>query len=167
MRPNEITTLFEYGYWAFDKVWDSITQLTDGQFVQELDYSRGSIRNQVVHMMSATQRWIIRVNGSEMAARLSFDDFPTKELTRAKWDELRGEAMKYLSTLGESDLDAKITWQLPERKVSAEDTRWEILLHVANHSTDHRAQILAMLNQHFRIETPEQDMIFYLREAKK
>jgi len=166
MRPNEITTLFEYGYWAFDRVWDSIQSLTDAQFAQELDYSRGSIRNQAVHMMSATQRWIIRINGGEMTARLANDDFPTKALTKAKWDELRVEAMKYLSTLSEADLDANIKWQLPERKMSAETRCWEILLHVANHATDHRAQILAMLNQHFHIETPEQDMIFFLREAR-
>jgi uncharacterized damage-inducible protein DinB len=36
-------------------------------------------------------------------------------------------------------------------------------LHVINHGTDHRAQILAMLNQ-LGGETVEQDLIFYLRE---
>ncbi len=166
MKPNEILTLYQYGYWAFEKVWNCIAQLTDEQFVQELGYSRGSIRNQVIHMMSATQRWIIRLNGSEMVSRLSFNDFPTRAATKVKWDELRAEALKYLSALSESDLDSKIAWQLPDRNLNAENTRWEILLHVANHATDHRAQILAMLNQHFGIETPEQDMLFYLLEAK-
>ena len=165
MRPNEISTLFKYGYWAFDKVWDCVTHLTDKQFVQELDYSRGSIRNQAVHMMSTTQRWIIRINGSPLTARLAFDDFPTRASTKAKWDELRAEALNYLATLSETDLDAKIKWQLAERNLDGENTRWEILLHVVNHATDHRAQILAMLNQHFGIQTPEQDMIFYLLEA--
>jgi len=50
--------------------------------------------------------------------------------------------------------------------MDAENTRWEILLHVASHATDHRAQILAMLNQRFGVQTMEQDLLFYLLEAK-
>jgi len=166
MQPNEVRTLFEYGYWAFDKIWNCVMQLSDDQFVQELGYSRGSTRNQIVHMMSATRRWIIRLNGSEMVPHLAFDDFATRAATKAKWNELRAEAMAYISSLTETDLDSTIFWQLPDRGMSAENARWEILLHVANHATDHRAQILAMLNQHFGIETMEQDFLFYLLEVK-
>ncbi len=166
MKSNEIKTLFDYNFWVFDKVWNCVMQLTDEQFVQELGYSRGSIRNQFVHMMSATRRWICRLSGSEMVPHLAFDDFATRAATKAIWNELRAEAMSYISSLTEADLDGKITWQLPDRGMSAENARWEILLHVANHATDHRAQILAMINQHFGIETMEQDLLFYLLEAK-
>jgi len=166
MKPNEILTLFEYGYWAFEKVWECADQLTDEQFTQDIGYSRGSIRNQIVHMMSATRRWIIRLNGGEMIPHLAFNDFPTRAAIKAKWDELRAEALTYISSLTEADLDGKITWQLPDRGMIAENARWEILLHVANHATDHRAQMLAVLNRYFGIETVEQDMIFYLAEPK-
>ena len=166
MRPNEIRTVFEYGYWAFEKVWDCVMQLTDKQFVGELGYSRGSIRHQVVHMMSATQRWVIRLKQEPMQLHLAFEDFPTRAAAKAKWDELRAEAMTYVNSLSEADLDAVVHWELPARGLVAENPRWEILLHVANHATDHRAQILAMLNQHFGLETPEQDMLFYLLEEK-
>jgi len=164
MRPNEIRMVYEYGYWAFEKVWECVMQLTDEQFVEELGYSRGSIRHQVVHMMSATQRWIIRLKQEPMQPYPAFEDFNTRAATKAKWDELRAEAMAYVNSLSEADLDSVIHWELPARKLSAENACWEILLHVANHATDHRAQILAMLNQHFDIDTPEQDMLFYLLE---
>lgn len=166
MRPNEIRTMYGYNYWAFDKVWGCVLQLSDEQFTEELDYSRGSIRNQVMHMMSATRRWIIRLNGGEMVPHLAPEDFSTRSATKAKWDELRVEALDYVNTLNEADLDGVVHWQLPDRGMDAENTRWEILLHVANHATDHRAQILAMLNQHFGIQTMEQDLLFYLLEAK-
>jgi uncharacterized damage-inducible protein DinB len=166
MRPNEIRTVFEYDYWAFEKVWDCANQLTDEQFVQELGYSRGSIRNQVIHMMSATQRWIIRLRGGTPGPHLAYEDFSTRAATKVKWDELRAETLDYVNSLGEADLDGVIYWQLPDRGMDAENTRWEILLHAANHATDHRAQILAMLNQQFGIQTPEQDLLFYLLEAK-
>jgi uncharacterized damage-inducible protein DinB len=166
MRPNEIRTVYGYSYWAFDKVWDCVLKLSDAQFTEELEYSRGSIRNQIVHMMSAARRWIIRVNGGEIVPHLAFEDYPTRAAIKAKWDELRAEALDYINDLSEADLDGVIHWQLPDRGMDAENTRWEILLHVANHATDHRAQILAMINQHFGIATKEQDMLFYLLEAK-
>jgi uncharacterized damage-inducible protein DinB len=106
------------------------------------------------------------LNGAEMIPHLAFEEFITLSATKAKWDELRTEALDYVNALSEADLDGVAHWQLPERGVDAENTRWEILLHVANHATDHRAQILAMLNQHFGIQTPEQDLLFYLLEAK-
>lgn len=165
MRPNEILTVYQYGYWAFEKVWACVVQLTDEQFVRDLGYSSGSVRNQVVHLMSATQRWIGRLKNEPLASHLVFDDFSTRAAAKAKWDELRSETMIYIETLSESDLDGIIRWQLPKRGLDAEHTRWEILLHVANHATDHRSQILAMLNQRFGIQTPEQDMLFYLLEA--
>lgn len=53
MKPNKIKTLFNYDCWAFERVWDCISQLSEEQFVEEVDDSTGSIRNVVVHMMSA------------------------------------------------------------------------------------------------------------------
>jgi uncharacterized damage-inducible protein DinB len=40
---------------------------------------------------------------------------------------------------------------------------WQVLLHVANHGTDHRAQILRLLNE-LGIQTTSQDYIFYVYE---
>ena len=159
MRPNEIHTVFEYGYWAFEKVWDCVMQLSDEQIVQELGYSQGSISHQIVHIMSATQRWLIRLNQEPMQPHLAFEDFDTRVAAKVKWDELRADTMAYINSLSEADLDAVVHWELPARELSADSPRWEILLHVANHATDHRAQILAMLNQHFGIDTPEQDIL--------
>ncbi len=167
MRPNEIRIVYGYGYWAFERVWECVTQITDEQFVQEIGYSRGSIRHQVVHIMSATQRWIIRLKQETMQPHLDFEDFNTRSAAKAKWNELRAETMAYINSLSEADLDAVVQWELPARRLSAENACWEILLHVANHATDHRTQILAMLNQHFGIDTPEQDMLFYLLERSQ
>jgi uncharacterized damage-inducible protein DinB len=117
--------------------------------------------------MSATHRWIERLDGLAESPHLAFDDFPTRAAAKTKWDELRAETMEYVALLTEERLDGKIRWDLPLRGLSADNTRWEILLHVANHATDHRAQILAMLNQHFGVETTEQDLLFYLLEARR
>jgi len=40
---------------------------------------------------------------------------------------------------------------------------WQVLLHVVNHGTDHRAQLLRLLND-LGVRTTSQDYIFYVYE---
>ena len=42
---------------------------------------------------------------------------------------------------------------------------WEVLFHVLNHGTDHRAQVLAMLH-HLGVPTWPQDYAIFLRRRK-
>ena len=167
MRPIEIQTLFGYNFWAFERVWECISQISNEQFVEEIDYSTGSMRNLIVHIMTANRNWMYRLQDTEMPPRLVFEDFDTLSNTRTKWDELRREFLDYINSLDEEQLNESVYWELPARGLKFIHQRWEILLHVANHATDHQAQILAILHYHFRVKTVEQDMIFYLGEKKK
>ena len=55
MNANEIRKIFDYNYWAFEQVWECISQLSDQQFAQEIDYSSGSI----FHFRVATEQDMI------------------------------------------------------------------------------------------------------------
>lgn len=167
MKPNEVRTFFDYNFWAFERVWECISQISDEQFREEIDYSTGSIRNLVVHIMSANWNWASRLQGIEMPPRLVFEDFDSLSKTKAKWDELRKELLNYLVSLNQEQLEGTVNWELPARGLKISNLRWEILLHVANHGTDHRAQILAILHHHFHVKTVEQDMILYLAEREQ
>ena len=37
MKPKEIRTVYGYGYWAFEKVWESVMQLNDERLIFRLD----------------------------------------------------------------------------------------------------------------------------------
>ena len=166
MTPDALRMIYEYTYWAFELVWDCIMQLTDSQFTEHIDYSMGSIRHHIVHMMSATHRWLPRIQGEgrEPAPHLRFEDYATRLVTKARWDALREEVLTYVGSLSEEQLQASVHWEIPSRGWQHENRRWQLLLHVANHATDHRAQILCILHRHFGVATPEQDMILYLAE---
>lgn len=166
MTPESIVRLYDYNYWAFERVWTCIEQITDEQFVKPLGYSRGSIRDQVVHLMSATRRWVERLQLLEASPHLAFEDFPSKALTKTTWDQMRADVLCYIRSLDQAQLDEVVQWEISSRALTSHSPRWELLLHVANHGTDHRAQILAMLHEHFRVATIEQDMVFYLVEAE-
>ena len=166
MKASEIRTFFDYHFWAFERIWECISQISDQQFITEIDYSSGSIRNIVVHLMGSSRNWMSRLQGTEMPPRLVFGDFDSLSKTKAKWDELQKEFLHHLNSLDQEQLDEIVEWELPSQGLKSANRCSEILLHLANHGTDHRAQILAILHHHFHVKTIEQDMIYYLAERK-
>jgi uncharacterized damage-inducible protein DinB len=64
----------------------------------------------------------------------------------------------YLADLGDDMLFDKPIEEPEEDKVLIV---WQVLLHVVNHGTDHRAQLLRLLND-LGVKTTSQDYIFYV-----
>ena len=54
-----IRTQFDYNYALYRRLWDSIAILSDEQFVLDVDYSHGSIRNQMMHVTMVDKRWLL------------------------------------------------------------------------------------------------------------
>ena len=57
---KDLQALYDYGYWANRKIFDVLAQLTQEEFTQEVAGSFGSVRNTMVHMMSAEWGWLDR-----------------------------------------------------------------------------------------------------------
>ena len=94
MQPVEILrSLIDYHYAMFGRVWDSIMHLSDEQFVQEVAYSHGSLRNQVVHVAAVDTRWLmgLRELPDARAFHLIPADYPTRAAARAVWDGVARE----------------------------------------------------------------------------
>lgn len=162
MNSRVIRTLFDYHYGMFDTVWESVMDLTAEQFVAENGYSLASVRNHLVHCMNVDERWLARLRGIAPPDNLVEDDFPDQELARVMWQVIRERVRGNISKFSEEDLDETISVSLPHRfPEPKQNTRRDILLHMVNHGTDHRAQILARLHE-LGARTMEQDLILYL-----
>lgn len=161
MNPEWYTTLIDYNYWARDRVWQCILTLDEEQFTRDLGYSWRSIHGQVVHTMSAEWIWFSRFSGVSPTGFLSLEDFPTREAVYAEWQTVEALARDFVQRLTpellQSDLHYSATNGTPQVA-----PLWHLLSHVLNHSTDHRAQMLAMLHQ-LGAPSVEQDMIIYFR----
>ena len=155
MSINLIRDYYEYHFTINRKIWDEcITKLTNEQFLQETDYGVGSIRNQIVHMMSVDNAWFDDLLGEEFVSHMNPVHYPHFEKIRKTWDEVEQKMRQALATVDDDTLTK--SFPVSDGKFSY----GQMLLHVINHGTDHRAQLLKMLNEQ-GIETFPQDYIFF------
>ena len=71
MTIKDLEVLYDYGYWANGKLFEVIAQLTPEQFTRPVAGSYGSIRNTMVHVLSAEAGWLDRCGGRSGAASQS------------------------------------------------------------------------------------------------
>lgn len=161
MMLKAVRSLVDYHYAAYDRVWSSVMELSREQFVQEYDYSLGSVRNQLVHVMNVDDRWLSRLQQQRPTQVLEFADFKEQQSVRREWESIRQRVQNYVHGLSREKLEQSVELHFPGRGGRHHNTRWQILLHMVNHGTDHRAQILALLHD-LGGETFEQDLILHL-----
>jgi uncharacterized damage-inducible protein DinB len=147
MTVNDFVRLFDYGYWANAKLFPVIAQLTPEQFTQFIDTRHGSIRNTVVHMLSAEWGWLERCGGPTRGPALKPDDFPTPHALIETWRKVEGDLRTFLAGLSDADLDRDVEFAIPPG-----DKRTlhlgQLLQHSANHGVHHRGQVSLLLRMH-------------------
>lgn len=162
MNVDYIRTLIDYHYGMYDRVWDCIMHLTDEQFVQEVDYSIGSVRNHMIHVLEIDQRWVARLREQDLPEYLSPDEYVTRNTVRGEWDKAVDYVMNYVDNVDEGELARSMNFEFsdPATKRVYTSPAWEVLMHVANHGTDHRSQVLRILHD-LGAPTLEQDLLWW------
>ena len=150
-----------YGYHFAENrtLWDRyITQLSPAQFTQAVGYSHGSVRDQILHLINVDDIWFSELRGVAPAGPVPPANGDDRPLIREYWDGVEQRMREYLDQLRDDMLfDKPIT----EPDEDSNLIVWQVLLHVVNHGTDHRAQLLRVLND-LGIETVSQEYIFYV-----
>lgn len=152
-----VNGLFGFHQAMNERLWGIIMEhLSDAQFVQDDDYSRGSIRNQLVHMANAQHYWFRAVLNMRDLPELQAEDYGTREAARAICQQVDAECLRRVRGLSEADLErVPDGWSQPV---------WVALVQVAHHSTDHRAQVLHMLYE-LGAPTFEQNFAVYMENV--
>jgi len=160
MNADRFRHLFSYHFMENRSIWDNyIIPLSREQFVADADYSHGSVRDQIVHLMSVDDTWFCGLRGEEIPAPLAPGHFADRQAIRARWDEIERRMGEYLAELEDELVGAR---PFPPGEDEALIV-WQVLFQVLNHGTDHRAQILRLLND-LGVRTTSQDYIFFAYE---
>ncbi len=158
MNSNAFRHFYDYHFAENRSLWDSyIVSLSFEQFTQAVGYSHGSVRDQILHLMNVDDAWFSGLRGIENPDSYNPADFDDREIIRTHWDKVEKNMREYLANLQEEMLTEKPFADGEDKDLIL----WQVLLHVANHGTDHRAQLLRVLND-MGVKTTSQDYIFYV-----
>lgn len=160
MNADAFRHFYNYHFAENRKVWSYVTSLSYEQFTQAMEYSRGSVRDQIVHLIDAEDIWFSELRGVEPSEPLSSVDFDDRDVIRSHWDGVEQHIRIYLADLRDDKLFDK---PIKDPEEDQNLIVWQVLLHVVNHGTDHRAQLLRVLHD-LGVETIYQDYIFYVYE---
>ena len=159
MNANAFRHFYGYHFAENRKLWDAyVMSLSHEQFTQAVAYSRGSVRDQILHLISADDMWFSELRGMEPSEPFPAASFDDRKIIRAHWDGVEQNMRDYLATLRDDMLFDK---PIEEPEDDKDLIVWQVLLHVANHGTDHRAQLLRLLSD-LGVKTTSQDYIFYV-----
>ena len=162
MLISDLERLYDYSYWANRRLFDVVSRLTPDEFTRSVAGSYGSIRNTLVHVLSAEWGWLDRCGGPERGDRLKPEDFPNVESLVQLWTRVEGYMRTFLSALKDDDLTRPIEFALgpgPRHCVALGD----LLQHAAVHGVHHRGQVALLLRVLGHVPG-NFDLLFYVEE---
>ncbi len=159
MKPKFVD-LFNYNEWANQKLFSSITLITDEEFNRDLKSSFSSVRETLLHVVSVEWIWLKRWQGESPKSAPHSWDTSSVESIKKIWEENNHSLQDYIQNL--ADFEKYIAYSNVKGD-SFKEPFWALATHLVNHSTYHRGQLVGMMRQLGRTGIST-DYILYYRE---
>jgi len=143
MRVKDIERAYDYHYWATHHVIGAASRLTLEEFTRVVAGSYGSVRNTLVHILSAEWGWLDRCGGPARGQRLIPQDFPTTQVLIEAWTRVEGYMRGFLSGLTDDDMARVVEFTLGGTTQAL--PLGDLLQHAAVHAAHHRGQVALLL----------------------
>lgn len=152
--------LFDYSYWARDRVLSQVAKLDHEGYVapQGLDY--GSIRGTLVHLLARETIWLDRWQGRPDSS-ISEVDLPTFEALQERWTREEARMRAFLDQLTDSKLAEIVEYVSAAANKRYAIPLWPMMSHLVNHGTQHRSEVALALTQ-TGLSPGDLDLILYL-----
>jgi len=147
------TRLFNYDRYANELLLQAILEANKSEKPVQL----------MAHLFAASRVWLARCKELPLSAYALWPDDANADTFAALNEEINQNWITYLDGLQPDDFEKIISYK--NSKGDAFENRLsDILAHVINHSTHHRAQIGQQLKSVGLENLPITDYIFYIRE---
>jgi uncharacterized damage-inducible protein DinB len=145
-----IKSYYAYNSWAAVRLLDALGKLTPEELAAPSCSGHGTIRDTLAHFMATQWGWFSWFDGSmpagqAIALRIPKDSIDTLAKARERWAEIDKQTTECVNGLSEEKLRDVWTWSIPSGSDSL--PLWRLLLHVANHGTHTRGQIVAAIRR--------------------
>jgi uncharacterized damage-inducible protein DinB len=160
MKIEEVRTLFDYNYWANDRIITASKKISTDQFTAPAAFPYGGLRGTLLHVLDAERTWRMRCQHIADIPDLVESDYPTLDALLQFWRQDEQAMHAFLASLTDNDLATSITYSIGEGKTRSR-VLWHILIHVMNHGTQHRSEAAAILTS-FDCSPGDIDFTVYL-----
>ena len=77
MNPSDLRIIYEYNYWARDRILDAVRQLSEQQWLGPAPFGPTSLRGVLVHAMDSEYAWRTFLETNEWMPDTPEELFPT------------------------------------------------------------------------------------------
>lgn len=143
-----LVRLFEHNRWANLRAVEACAGLTDARLDATVPGTAGSVRETLMHVAGAEQRYVSRLSGRRTTYG-ERDGWPGTEALGQALDE-SGRAL--IALAGRADPDEVLEGEYQGRPVALPAAT--VYIQAINHATEHRSQIATILTQQ-GVEPPD------------
>jgi len=150
--------LVAYAEWANARILAAVAQLEPEAFTRDLRSSFPSVRDTLVHTCWADWVWLERLLGRSPKEVFDPATFPSVDALRARWQPVEAGYAAFLA-------DPTLDLGRPVTYINRKGEQWtypvdQIIVHVVNHASFHRGQVVTMLRQLGRVPPSTDFLVF-------
>lgn len=154
-----------YTVWANEKMFGTIGNLTEEQLHQPVISSFNSVYRTLLHMWDAESIWWQRMKLQEHINRPSDTFTGSLSELKQKMTQQSQQWKEWADNATEAALQHEFIYQ-NNKKEQFKQPIWQMLLHMVNHGTYHRGQLITLLRQLGLEQMPQTDFIVFSRMRK-
>ena len=154
-----VRELLLYTLWADRTMLSAIRAVPPEHLTREAGVSFGSLLGTMVHMLGSQKVWLARFAGQTLERRPGLEDFPDLLSWIHAWEEMAAGIEAFFAGLTDEHLADSISWTSSQGEPRTAPL-WQPVLHLVNHSTYHRGQVISLLRQ-LGHRPPATDLIDY------
>ena len=152
-----------YNLWANNRIIEVINNLTDEQIDKEIVSSFTSIKKTLLHLWDVENIWWQRIKLVEVQVWQS-DDYTGSLLELTNNILVQSKHWKeWIDLATEAALEHEFIYK-NSKKDQFKQPVYEMLMHLFNHQTYHRGQLITLLRQVDEKNIPNTDLISFLRK---
>jgi len=155
--------IYDYLYWARDKVLSAAEGMTEEEFGRDNGFTYKSLRGILLHALAGETMWGARMRGEEPSPAFAPEAAPSVAELRDAWLTAESKQRAYLDKLTDPEVAKDVVFtgrDGAERRIP----RWQLLTMVFHHTVQHRSEAAEALTMIGR-SPGDMDLLFYTREV--
>lgn len=142
VNAQQLPRMIAYNQWADEKLLAAVDGLSAEELERPHEAYFGSLANNLWHMLIVQKLWLARWTGEPLPPV----ERPTIPSWRAAYAASHAALRDYVARLTAADLGRLVKYT-PRSGVPCEQPLGELILHLANHGTAHRAETGLLLER--------------------